>query len=346
MFRFKTLTTYLGLFLLTGIVLLALTPQAQAWNEFNPKQTITVGCSGSTYTDLPPAVAAAKPFTLILVCKEGSPYSGGSSSVTDHLKIQGKDKAREVVIDCNSTPNQDGIDLLAAHDYVDNLTVQNCSNGVLISNQDLGIVATVDNRVTNSIFSNDAVGIFAEDCQQCQLTNNQINNIPTTGTGLTDFFTVDDVVSGNKIDCGSAGNDGMYVVEDEKVTVSNNTVTGGCTNAGFEIDTDADSKFTNNKSNGNENGFYLDADNINNLFQDNTTDKNTTDGFFVNATNGANVTAHSEPNKFKSNKSDDNGSFDYNDQTFGCGLTANTCSTWSQNAGDVCNPAGICSSPI
>ena len=342
MYHITGFCKYAVLTALAFVFLLSVAPQAHAWGDFTTKHTIYVGCTGVSpnYVDLPPAVAAAKPYTLITVCP--GTYSGGSVSTTDHLKIKGKGTAKGVVVDCNNQVGQTGIEIEAAHDFVDNLTVQNCPvYGVEITNQDLGFVQNVDSRVLNSLFNNNGTAVSVTQCDQCQVTSNQVS-VADTEYGIEDDYTTGDIISGNKVDCGghTNGTDGLYIVADAKATVTGNTAQK-C-EYGFEFNTNADSKFSDNTAHGNVEGFYFDADNINNLFQGNTANNNTDDGVFLNTPNGADVVPNAPPNKFEKNTAKGNGSFDLQDGTFGCGLTDNTCNIWHQNKATVCNPSSIC----
>lgn len=326
------------------------------------KHTLYVGCTntplGSTFTGptgISDALAVVVPNTTIKVC--AGTYFGGNLLLTPRVAIVGQGPSGGVVVSC--TPPVSGVNTVssipfgiatgASYDRIENVTVTNCTFGVFLNgnfvngilNNTLPTPITA-NELTDAVLSGNGVGASTAACDGCDIEESSFDH---NAVALANVEDVEDRFVGNAID-GNENGTGIILISSIKTVVKGNTVVGSDFGLSTLVGAVEFSTIENNHFDGNVTGVLLLDGASGNLLKQNTANSNLDDGFFADATTGANAPGNQLPNRFLSNKAHGNGNLDFEDLTAGyvgpvSGTNDGTANYYKGNKGTNTAPVGL-----
>jgi hypothetical protein len=352
------------------------TPKALATSNggWKIKRTFYVGCSGepgaSSFTTIQDAVATAELYTLIKVCPGTYDTSGDNAVVISksYIEVEGvSSHSGAETVSCGDTPNpEDGsaaFVILASHDILKNLTINNCGYGVQ-TGEESEIRST---EILTSFFNGNFEGVGLNIGYQTEIQGNKFedNVFP-----IFDYGGIKDVISGNTITGDTSGEeDGIASQFTVSSKISNNTVTGAFAGLDFApfnpnqrtadtakakpadvepvegqgFNTGAD--VTSNHFNENVIGVLLGANDSGNKLVSNYANSNGI-GFYSDETSGAFAFPDAGTNRLEKNSAKGNSEVDYVDETYGYSgadpeVTNGTADYYYKNKGCTAYPSSL-----
>ncbi len=319
------------------------------------KHKLYVGCTstpvGSTYSQIQDAIDAAQLYTVIKVCP--GTYDTGVLVNKSFIEIEGTSatEGAEILL-CGGTGY--GIELLASHDVIKNMSIGGCEYGVAAGED----TETTKNQIVNNWLADNFTSIYLYIGGQATVEG---NSILASEYGIVDYGGIKNKIIGNTVE-GSGGADGIamaYTVGDQ---VKNNCVSDteiGIDIGGYALTTTLVAKTTtsvgdygfntgadviSNYTYDNLGGIYLWNNNSGNRIQSNTVEDALV-GIGADNTSGADASPDAGTNRFEKNKASGNDS-DYEDETApysGNDTQANagTADFWKGNKGTTATPPAI-----